>query len=261
MNSQVMIVAVAILACCPVDVARADDDLDGTWDSVYSEMRGKVLEGSSRTVVIHKGKYEETVRRTTHGKLTSKEVEPGLYHGEYEDTEGPMKGRPNLGIYRIKNDVLVESMAHVGAGVRPTTFESTKENGNSLAEWVRVTRGVNSELTKGGSALDGTWKLRKLIISGRDAGQEVTESLRKTYSGGTYVKNFEAKHVGDVHLDADGKFEFIGGTGGSWHGVYRLNEPFLLMSHNLLQLPAPTSFDSTTKDAAFLVILRRRIAE
>ena len=58
-------------------------------------------------------------------------------HINYFDLKNPDKGFTQFGIYQLKGDTIKACMGGIGK-LRPTTFESTKANGNTFSIWRKL---------------------------------------------------------------------------------------------------------------------------
>jgi uncharacterized protein (TIGR03067 family) len=135
--------ALAVLLLLPAAFLRADDpppaadkDLEGEWDVTAGFRNGKDTPPLERLVY------------TFRGGVLSGDEKPGKYAVRADAAktpraidltpqDGPDKGKPSLGIYEVKGDVLRLCVAEQGKD-RPTEFASKEGSNADLTTLKRV---------------------------------------------------------------------------------------------------------------------------
>ena len=133
--------AVAVFCCCRVQAQDDKVKLTGIWTCSTAVIDGKPLAKEAA----------EALRLTlTADRYKTERGEQVLFDSTYTvdaaknpktidmvGTEGDLKGKPALGIYKLDGDTL--AICYVMPGKeRPTAFESKPESGAFLVNWKRT---------------------------------------------------------------------------------------------------------------------------
>jgi uncharacterized protein (TIGR03067 family) len=127
-------------------VARADDAkesalLEGEWSMVSGESGGQAM--SAESVKIGKRVAKDGVTTITFGNQTymaaKYTIDPTKKPKtiDYAVTEGPAKGKTQLGIYEPDGDTVKFCFAAPGKE-RPTEFKTAADSERTLSVWKRV---------------------------------------------------------------------------------------------------------------------------
>ena len=146
-----MRIVLSILAVCWLVAAEPAPDVvkkemalfDGEWTMVSGERAGMALpedlvQGAKR--VAKDGETTVTIGGSTF--LTAKyTIDPSKKPKsiDYMLSDGPNKGKKQLGIYEIAGDTLKFCFAGPGAE-RPTDFTAKADSGRTLSVWKRATK-------------------------------------------------------------------------------------------------------------------------
>lgn len=113
-------------------VAEEDKKFQGTWEITEMEVRGEKSAIANASFSVKGKKYEQwegdnLVEAGTQDLDPSKDPK----HMDVTVTEGETKGKKQLAIYKIEDDVITMCFADHGSKERPTKF-STSEGGGFI---------------------------------------------------------------------------------------------------------------------------------
>ncbi len=121
------------------DAIKKDLDLmQGEWSMVSGSADGQTMPEVMRQKMKRIFKGNETTT-TMAGRIFIKAnvtIDPSKTPKtiDYEMTDGPTKGKKQLGIYEVKEGLFKSCFAKPG-GERPTTFSSEADDGHTLSVW------------------------------------------------------------------------------------------------------------------------------
>ena len=112
-------------------------ELEGEWQMTACTLSGKPLPPEHLQYGRRIAKGNETTVTMNGAVLLAARYRLNAANIDYVLTQGPHKGKPQYGIWKLEDGVFTTCFATPGAD-RPTTFTSTKGDGGTLTSWRRV---------------------------------------------------------------------------------------------------------------------------